>query len=78
MRQLAQGAGMTTRETEVFTLLARGKTNQQIADMLVISPYTVRAHTRSVYTKLDVHSRNGLVHAVEATVAENDEPTDKQ
>lgn len=76
--KLAQGAGMTTRETEVFTLLARGKTNQQIADMLVISPYTVRAHTRSVYTKLDVHSRNGLVHAVEATVAENDEPTDKQ
>ena len=57
---LAQEHGLSERETEVFTLLARGKTNQQVADMLVISPYTVRAHTRNIYAKLDVHSRGEL------------------
>lgn len=57
---LAEEHGLSERETEVFTLLARGKTNQQVADMLIISPYTVRAHTRNIYAKLDVHSRGEL------------------
>lgn len=65
---IARERGLSEREAEVFTLLARGKTNQQVADMLVISPYTVRAHTRNIYSKLDVHSRGELSDLVENRV----------
>jgi DNA-binding CsgD family transcriptional regulator len=65
---IAQERGLSEREAEVFTLLARGKTNQQVADMLVISPYTVRAHTRNIYAKLDVHSRGELSDLVSSRV----------
>ena len=48
---------LTTREVEVLHLLAQGLTNAQIAAQLVISPRTVNAHLRSIYTKLAVTSR---------------------
>lgn len=66
--ELAEAGGLTEREEEVFTLFARGKTTQQVADALVISPYTVRAHTRNIYAKLDVHSRTELSNLVEKRV----------
>ena len=62
--ELAERGGLTDREAEIMALLARGKSTQQIADELVISAYTVRAHTRNIYTKLDVHSRNELADLV--------------
>ena len=65
---IARDRGLSSREEEVFTLLARGKTTQQVSDALVISPYTTRAHTRSIYTKLDVHSRAELADVVSSRV----------
>lgn len=56
----AQQGHLSEREKEVFFLLVRGKSTQQIADKLFVSPYTVKAHTRSIYAKLDIHSRNEL------------------
>ena len=53
-------AGFPKAETEVFMQLARGRTAQEIADREVLSIYTVRAHTRSIYAKLDVHSKKEL------------------
>jgi predicted ATPase/DNA-binding CsgD family transcriptional regulator len=50
-------AGLTEREVEVLRLLAQGLTNVQIAEKLVVSPYTVNAHIRSIFNKLDVTSR---------------------
>src|SRR6266567_2370158 len=50
-------AGLTAREVEVLRLVAQGLTNAQIAEQLIISPYTVNAHMRSIYSKLDVTSR---------------------
>ena len=58
--ELAQSCGLSERETEVFMQLARGRTAQEIADREVLSIYTVRAHTRSIYAKLDVHSKKEL------------------
>jgi HD-GYP domain-containing protein (c-di-GMP phosphodiesterase class II) len=50
-------AGLTPREIEVLTLLARGLSNREIADHLVISPKTVGNHVEHVYTKIGVNNR---------------------
>ncbi len=50
--------GLTPREVEVLRLLARGLTNAQIAEKLVVSLLTVKAHLRSIYSKLGVTSRS--------------------
>jgi ATP/maltotriose-dependent transcriptional regulator MalT len=49
---------LTAREVEVLRLLARGLTNAQIAEELVVSLLTVKAHLRSIYSKLGVTSRS--------------------
>ena len=56
--------GATTREREVATLIARGLTNPEIAEALVLSPHTVQDHVKSLFEKLDVASRQELVARV--------------
>lgn len=48
---------LTPREREVLELLAHGRSTQDIAQDLVISPATVRNHIRQILSKLNVHSR---------------------
>ncbi|HEY9687395.1 MAG TPA: response regulator transcription factor [Coleofasciculaceae cyanobacterium] len=48
---------LTEREQEVLGLIAQGKKNSEIADMLCISPGTVRVHVHSILHKLDVRDR---------------------
>ena len=55
------GYGLTQREHEVLALLARGMTNQQIANRLVISPITARNHVSNILTKLQVRSRRDVI-----------------
>lgn len=50
-------AGLTLREVEVLTLLARGLSNRQIAARLVIAPKTARNHVEHIYAKVGVSSR---------------------
>ena len=50
-------AGLTQREVEVLRLLARGLSNRQIAERLVISPKTVANHVEHVYTKIGASTR---------------------
>ena len=52
-------AGLSDREVEVLRLLARGKTNRQIAAELVISPKTVGRHVENIYGKTRVSTRAG-------------------
>lgn len=51
--------GLTDREVEVLTWLARGKTNKEIGQLLDISPRTVQNHIASIYDKLGLYSRAG-------------------
>ena len=48
---------LSARETEVLGLLARGLTNKDIAQSLMLSVRTVEAHLRSIFGKLAVGSR---------------------
>jgi len=48
---------LTEREREVLQLVVEGHSNQQIADILVISLATVKAHISSILSKLQVSSR---------------------
>jgi LuxR family maltose regulon positive regulatory protein len=52
---------LSQRELEVLNLIATGITNQEIASQLIISRGTVKAHTSSIYRKLDVAHRTEAV-----------------
>ena len=51
------GETLTARETEVLKLIVEGASNQAIAQRLVISEHTVKAHITSIFAKLQVASR---------------------
>ncbi|MBU4225760.1 MAG: response regulator transcription factor [Chloroflexi bacterium] len=53
--------GLTDREQEVLRYLADGATNDEIAEVLVISPKTVARHRENIMRKLNLHSRVDLV-----------------
>ena len=48
---------ISKRETEVLDLLAEGLGNKEIAARLGLSPETVHGYLKTIYDKLDVHSR---------------------
>ncbi|MCW3846319.1 helix-turn-helix transcriptional regulator [Sphingomonas sp. LB-2] len=54
--------GLSPRECEILELLASGRTNQQMAEALHISPNTVKTHLARIYEKLEVERR---VQAIE-------------
>jgi len=49
---------LTSREQDVFQLLAQGASNRQIAETLMITENTVKTHVRNILEKLELHSRN--------------------
>ena len=53
--------GVTAREREIAGCLAAGLTNSEIAQQLVLSPYTVQDHIKSLLEKTGVSSRQELV-----------------
>jgi ATP/maltotriose-dependent transcriptional regulator MalT len=58
--------GLTAREVEVLRLVAQGLSNAEIAEQLIISLLTVKAHMRSLYNKLGINSRSAATrYAIE-------------
>ena len=59
--------GLSDREIEVVNLVARGETNKEIADTLVIAENTVKVHLRNIYGKLNLRNRQELTaYAIQA------------
>lgn len=54
-------ARLTTRESEVLGLVARGLSNREIAEATNLSRLTIESHTRNIYRKLAVGSRTEAV-----------------
>ena len=48
---------LTPTEFQVLRLIGQGKSNDDIAEVMFISKNTVRSHIKSIYAKLDTHSR---------------------
>ena len=57
----AQIEELTPRQREILVLIADGLTNQQIADKLVLSPFTVATHRANIMQKLNLHNRTELI-----------------
>lgn len=56
--------GLSAREVQIMDLFSQGRSANWIADALFISKNTVRSHLRAIYTKLDVHTRQELIDAI--------------
>ena len=56
MKPSPRGADLSEREVEVLQLMARGRSNEEIADALFVSVNTVRNHVAAIYTKLGVRT----------------------
>jgi two-component system, NarL family, response regulator NreC len=52
---------LSEREREIFQLIAEGRSNKEIADLLFVSPNTIETHRAHIMEKLDVHSAVELV-----------------
>ncbi len=68
--KIAKKYHLTTKETDVFVCVLRGMTANEIAEKQVVSVHTVRAHIRSIHSKMDVHSKAELDKLIECERAE--------
>lgn len=59
-----EARALTSRELEILSLVAEGRTNGELAHMLWISPNTVRKHLENAFDKLGVHTRTAAVARV--------------
>ncbi|GAA2341840.1 LuxR C-terminal-related transcriptional regulator [Dactylosporangium salmoneum] len=57
---LANAYGLTSREIQIAQLISRGRSTDEIAKNLCLSPHTIRDHVKAILDKVDVTSRGGL------------------
>ena len=62
--RVARECNLSKREVDVLKLLARGYSSARIQSELYIAPGTVNYHTRNIYSKLGVHSKQALIDLV--------------
>lgn len=64
--------GLTERESEVIALITQGRSNREIAELMYLSPNSIKTYIRSSYRKIGVASRTqaviwGMAHGFKAT-----------
>lgn len=68
--QTQPAAGLTPTELRVLRLIGTGGSNEAIAEQLEVAPSTLRSHLKSIYRKLNLHSRSEAVsYAVKNNLA---------
>ena len=65
-KALAAERGLTERERDVLCLVSMGYTVQRIAEERGVSQNTVRTHTKGLYRKLDIHTKQEAIELVNA------------
>src|SRR5438270_134438 len=60
LADVGAAASLSSREREIAGLAARGRTNREIAEQLVLSERTIENHLQRVYVKLGVSARTHL------------------
>jgi FixJ family two-component response regulator len=69
-------AGLTDREKEIMTLLARGRASKQIAGQLGVSEVTVRVHRSQIMQKMGASSLADLVRIADRLKTDDENPLD--
>ena len=59
-----QGLGLTPQQREIAAGLARGASNQELAEALGVSGNTVAYHIKQLFSRLDTHDRQAMVGRV--------------
>lgn len=62
---LAQRFALSPRETDVLVAFAHGRNVSYLAERLCLSPNTIRSHSKTLYAKLGVHSKQELLNLVD-------------
>ena len=63
-QQVGKEHDLTPREIEVMELICKGRSKAYIAETLFVAENTVRSHSKHLYTKLNVHSKQELIDLV--------------
>lgn len=53
---------LSKKELQVMKLIYEGCSNEQVAERMYLSPYTVKNHIKSVYAKLGIHEKIEFIH----------------
>lgn len=69
---LAKEYKLSPRETEVLTYFAKGRAKRYIAETLFVSENTVKVQIKSIYGKMDIHSKQELLDAVDSAMQKLD------
>lgn len=70
LADIAGEFGLSSREREVFVMLAQGYTSPFIADEIGITRGTAKAHVAHIYNKLGVHRKDEILNLVEERAAQ--------
>ena len=76
IEKIADECKLSPREKVVFTALAQGRTQQQIAERECVSIHTIRSQARSIHIKLGVHSKREMDELIEARIGTELTPWD--
>lgn len=68
LEKLFNQYGITSREKEIIELICEGKTNKEIAEILFISPITVRDHNSNIFRKTKVKNRTQLARLFQTLI----------
>ena len=64
VQRLAQTYGLSTRETQIVSIFAQGRSAARIAEQLTLSENTVKTHLQNSYAKAGVHSKQELLDLI--------------